>query len=346
MLKKSSELIREASGQLIRIQKKEELPIKTGIPHLDESLLGGIFGGQIITIAAGTGVGKTYLCQRIENAIFDNELNPSNEDNILIRCNWEMSAYGLLVRRLSQELKKPIREVIDNEFTEEEKIKANDIVVKERDERIIYSETPLTPEQFDKEIRDLLNETAPNKKVILTLDHIALVKDTKLGKKAAMDSLIEVINEIRKVHKNISFIILSQLNREIEKRMDNPRQHKPLLSDIHNSSTIAHISDVVLVITNPYLKGIENYLMIGTHNDRYEHLRKYFITPGNKTTSLLTNGLIYYFYLKIRQGDMATMKDIFVEEINSNQLKNKQEEIEDEDMLFNGGGLDFEEPAF
>ena len=70
-----------------------------------------------------------------------------------------------------------------------------------------------------------------------------------------MDEMLEYQNELKKEFSNVSFINLSQMNRELEMRTD-IKHMQPKASDLYNSSNIMFISDLVLIIHNPFKLGI------------------------------------------------------------------------------------------
>lgn len=344
MLKDSKILIDNAVAKLISFQNKESKPIVTRFEHFNEICLGGIYPQMIITIAAGTGEGKSFFLQQLEEDMFNKELNPDADEYCLVRCNWEMTPFNLMLRKLSRELKKPIKDIIDHPLSEEEKKKAKPILDLERDERIKYMDVPLSPKKWGEHIRTFLKTKRDKRQILITIDHIALIKEDKGGKKQAMDDLVEEINEIKKEFLNVSFVLLSQLNREIDKRTD-IRTFYPLLSDIHNSSTMGFISDVVVVIFNPYKRGKDKYMLVNTK--KYDYLSDYMESPSNKNSSFFTKGLMFYHYLKIRQGDIMEMRDIFVEELNFSNVKAEiKQEIQNNVDLLDGGGIEFDAPPF
>ena len=88
-----------------------------------------------------------------------------------------------------------------------------------------------------------------------------------------------------------TFIILSQLNRSIEstERRENSDMHYPIKADIFGADALYQFSDVVMVTHRPEMLGIRSY------------------GPNR----LPTQNLIYWHYLKVRDGDpcIAQMKN-------------------------------------
>ena len=96
-IKSAREKTDEAVKSIAKFQKGEILPISTGFEWLDKHLLGGFLPSTIVTIGGLSNHGKTYLMQKIENNVIDN-----NTDVVLLRCNWESAVYKLLLRKITQ----------------------------------------------------------------------------------------------------------------------------------------------------------------------------------------------------------------------------------------------------
>lgn len=330
MIKNSKTLINEAVKQLSKYQHNEEVPIVTSYDHFNEMSMGGIYKGTITTLAARSGIGKSYFAQQLEADVFDGHLNPGNEKYVLLRCNWEMSVLKLLTRRIAKYTGSSYKKVLTTPPNDNEVEQFKQVCGKERDERIFYMDLPVTPEIFEAELTEFATIHSDKDHILVSIDHIGLVKDDGRGKKKAIDDLIEAINRLRNKFSNLSFLILIQMNREIESRTE-LKDLAPLLSDLMNSDTVAQISDMVIALNVPYRLGFDKYMIISgikkdglgnTIPSRYSHLRKYMIHPENKTTNFCTTlqegkiPLLFVHYLKLRDGlDLSTYKDLFIQEM-------------------------------
>lgn len=321
IIKSAVGLVNEAVLKLREYQSGKVKPIKTRYTHFNENSLGGILSGMIVTIAGISGSGKTYLLQNIENDIFNKELNPDCDDYVLLRCNWEMTVFRLLLRKIKDTLNRPVKSILFNQVDDDDIPKFKDVCNSERNPNIFYMQEPTDPKTWYENVRGFLTTHKDKKQVVISIDHIALVRDIFGSKKKAMDELIEYINLLKSEFTNVSFILISQLNREIEGRTDT-KHLAPKRSDLYNTDTLFQISDLVLVIHNPFKLGHEKYMVVSgidnKHPDtiRYGYLADYMIKPGNKTTSFATYNSIFYHYLKIREiDDMDNIKDIYIEEI-------------------------------
>ena len=330
LIQSAKNKIDDAVKKIIRYQKGLDKPILTDLDHFNENCMGGIFAGMIITIAGVSGHGKSFLLQRIEESIFNKDLNPDCDDYVLLRCNYEMSVFKLLVRRLRRSLKKSMKEVLFQEIVDEDKIRFKEVADEERNPNIFYFEEPTDPETWYNTVKEFLQGHTDKKRVVVTIDHIALIRDVLRGKKKAMDDLVEYINSLKKEFSNVSFIILSQMNREIEGRTD-IRFLAPQRSDLFNSDTMYQISDIVMVVHNPYKLGRDKYMVVPglaedeegrVKNSKYAYLEEFMTSPENNTTNFDTKGVIFYHYLKMREmEDVENVQDIHIERLTVNSKK-------------------------
>lgn len=346
LIKRAKDLVERAKEQIKRYQSGQDTPIKTRYAHFNENCLGGIFKQMIITIAGVSGSGKTHILQEIENDVFNKELNPNCDDYVLLRCNWEMSVFKLILRKLKIKLDKTMKAILFQKVNKDEEDSFKRVYDSESSENIYYLEEPCDPKTWYEAVKEFLTIHKNKKQVLITIDHLALVRDLLGNKKKSMDDLVEYINSLKKEFDNVSFILISQANRDIEGRID-VRHLSPKRSDLYNTDTLFQISDIVLFAHNPYKLGHEKYMVVSPL--RYEYLIEFMDKPSNKRTNFLTKGYVFWHYLKIREiEDMENIKDIYVERLYApnlrdklkEELKNKIEEKQDEVIIDSGHSED------
>lgn len=326
LIKKARELVEHAVKQLEKYQKGEDAPIKTRFHHLNSNSLGGIFKGMIVTIAGISGGGKSYVLQQIEEDIFDKSLNPDCDGYVLLRCNWEMTVFKLLLRKLKRSLNKSMKQLLFSTQSEHDKERFDNVCETEKSDKIYYLEDPTDPKTWYETVREFLIFHKDKKQVVITIDHLALVRDLLGNKKKSMDDLVEYINSLKKEFSNASFILLSQMNRDIEGRTD-VRHLAPKRSDLYNTDTLFQISDIVLVLHNPYKLGHEKYMVVNP--SRYPYLVEHMDKPSNKRTNFETFNKIFWHYLKIREiEDMEDINDVYIEPLTSNFKAHLEKEEE------------------
>lgn len=97
-----------------------------------------------------------------------------------------------------------------------------------------------------------------DKGLVVTIDHVLLTKGKNSeAEKAKIDDLSHSLVELKKYFSStglrVIFIMLSQLNRDIQdrERVSNPRQHYPTMNDLFAASSVYQCSDYVLICHIP-----------------------------------------------------------------------------------------------
>lgn len=299
-IKTSKEEIDSAVREIVNFQKGLIRPIKTRRDHLNDNLLGGIYPNMVISIGGLAGSGKSWNAQEIEEDIFNPVLNPHHEKLRLVRCNFEMIPRDILIRRIVKGTGLDIDELLSGEQNEFINEKIREIAKKERDPRIFYYPETATPEVLYKDLEQLLQKFKKEDTTIHTvvsIDHIALVKAAG-DKKQAVDKFLGYLNILKKNYL-VTFLILSQLNRDIKKRSQNPMEHAPRTDDFYQSDEIYQLSDYQIAIHRPEMLGIDQYMAFkeGVGTKRYPWLEQFMSFDKR---SFRTEGLVFWHYLKFR----------------------------------------------
>lgn len=316
-IKRASTKVKEAIEVIEMFQSGKLRPTLTYDDNLNRICLGGLRAGEVIVIAASSGMGKSHFVQHsIEAAVFDKELNPMCDEVVLLKCNWEMSVQNLLLRSMSKFLNKSIGRILHEEFTDLEYTQLQPVVEMEAHSNIYYLEDAMTADDWYQEVLDFCTFHKDKRQIIITIDHIALVLGRSSAKHSNIGDLLANINKLKKIH-NVTFVILSQLNSNIEKR-ENPMLQQPIPSDLFYSSEIFQLATVVMVLNNPYKRGMETYMRIrGFEGDRnkpkYHYLSDFMVNPEDDYTSFFTEGLIFHHYLKVRYDtSFSEFSDLFI----------------------------------
>jgi replicative DNA helicase len=311
MIKPLKEVADKDFKTLNRYQKGKIQPIRTGREWLD-SVFGGLIPGDITTIAGASGGGKSFEEQRLKNFIMSPENNEKANDYVWLSYSLEMRYLSTIIRDVKELTGKSKRNILTQEFTDEEKKLVEDYYKSRTDGRFFIEEEVIEPNEFRRGLTEFLEAHKDKAAVFVSIDHIALVKGSE--KKGAVDATVEIINELRKVYKNTYWIILTQLNREIEKRIQEKSiLAKPVRGDIFQSDTMYHISDYLYVSHNPYALGIKDFLKVNVK--QYDYLINHFSEIKDGKGSFATLGKIFYIVLKQREGGVV-FKNIFIEDIN------------------------------
>lgn len=308
----SSRNIVSSAVELIRqYQSGELLPARTGYNYLDRVCMGGLYPKDIVAIGGRSGSGKSYFMQQILDAVMDKRINPQADDYVLVRCEFEMTPKDLIVRQIANKLGRQIEDVLTKELTGADLEIANNVINSFDDSRIFYVPFPVSIEEFSRNFRRRIfeNEAFRKKKLILvSIDHIALIKRMGGDLKSTLDRFLAEINEMKLEYDNVCFLLSSQLNRNIESRKDNPNNHAPIKSDFYASDELAQYASVMVAVHNPYDLGLDKYMAFS--ENRYEWLNRF---KHESKKSFKTRGLIFHHVLKIRQGDIDKFECIHVD---------------------------------
>lgn len=327
--KKVGDLAREAFVDLGKMQKGESLLLKTGFDMFD-CHLGGLLPKDVITIAGASGTGKSETLYKLQDNIMSLEINPKADNYISLDYSLEMPMLNKIMRKLHTDLGKSKSSILLEQFSEDEKAKVARYFESLKDDRRFVINEPTAPSDFYNDCRQVCLENKGKDAIIISLDHSLLLKGG--DKQKAIEDLTEYINLLRGEFNNVYFIILTQLNRShsalIKERSNDMR---PNNSWIYGSSFVEHLSSYIVIITNPFKQGVDNYLKV--YKNRYEYLTDFVSETDSKDrVSFDTVGNLFYFVTKIRESD-NDFKDLFIERMNLTQeqlekMKMRREEKE------------------
>lgn len=309
-LYKSTELTNKTAVLINKFQTGKIKPISTGIEHLDKVLMGGLLPGTIIGIVARSQHGKSYDLERIQRHL----LKENGDDLVVVNGNYELNFFKILVRDICQRTGKTMDEVLFNNPTVEELKELASICDIHRNDNIYYQNEPVSPDTFFEDIKQVI-EMHPDKKIVVTIDNLENILETKGSQKSSMDAFLTKINVLKDMHHFISFIILNQMNDNFILRKDNLKTQRPLESDVYGSGQLLKLCDVLYIKMLPWKAGIKDKFMV-FGAESYEWLEEFKLVDDNgKTASFDPIGVGYYFYLKRRNADIKDIQDVFAERI-------------------------------
>ena len=233
------------------------MPLKTRWSKFNKVCCGGLEPNMILTIAGGSGSGKSAFANTLETDLID--LN-TDQDIVILDFSFEMLSYRQIGRKLSNRLRRTTSELysandsIDDATLDKVKEEAEKI----KKYQIFYIDTPSTVESIEKHI-DYFHETiAKDKWLIVILDHALLVEGE--SERGTIVDLQKMFIRKKKLS-NTSIIQISQMNRNIEQpdRINNPSMHYPMRSDLAASDAIFQASDYVIALSRPELLNILSY---------------------------------------------------------------------------------------
>lgn len=257
---KSISEVADESLEYIRKRKdKTIIPLKTRWNKFNKVCCGGIEPNMIVTIAGGSGSGKSAFANTLETDLID--LNPDQEI-VILSFSYEMLSYRQVSRKLSNKLRKTTAELYssDQSLSNTEFNKIEEVADKIKKYPIYYIDTPSTVENMEKTIDYFHENIAKGKWLIVILDHALLVEGQGESERGTIVDLQKMFIRKKKLS-NTSIIQISQMNRNIEQpdRINNPSMHYPMRSDLAASDAIFQASDYVTALSRPELLNITAY---------------------------------------------------------------------------------------
>ena len=312
-----AEVTNESISYIQARKDRTIIPLKTRWKKFNRVCCGGLEPNMILTIAGGSGSGKSAFANTLETDLID--LN-TDQEIVILDFSFEMLSYRQIGRKLSNRLRRTTSELYSAEDSIDD---ATFTKVKEEAERIkkyqiYYIDTPSTVENIEKTI-DYFHETiAKDKWLIVILDHALLVEgDTERGTIVDLQKMF-----IRKKKlSNMSIIQISQMNRNIElpDRINNPSMHFPLRSDLAASDAIFQASDYVIALSRPELLNIQSYGVnrLPVKNKVYLHFLK--VRDAGEPCILEFDNELKYGNLIETEGNTTVQQNVVFN--NKNRLK-------------------------
>lgn len=304
LLEKSIEGIDNAVKSIYNYQTGKFKPVKTSYDFLNEICLGGLLPGLIITILGRPQNGKSFIVQQLREDI----LKDKDRDVGVLLWNLEMPWFSLLLVQIKKILNKSFKDILSNKPTAEELVIMKQVADDFRDHRLTTITTALTPEEWEYVTREYIVENLHKEQLFILYDHAGITKGT--NKLEAIFELMERANNIKLDYSDkVTFIILGQLNREIERlfrtRDANPINLRVTSEYIYGSDALQQYSDIIIASTIPQRFGLDKYCAV--NRERYPHLEEHIIDEDKESPKdfvrLKGNNRIYYDILKTRLND-------------------------------------------
>lgn len=287
----------EAIDYMLGRQRGQITSIKTGWQKVNDAIADGIEWNSTTVIAGRPASGKSLIKDQIIRDAF--ELNPHNFR--VLQFEFEMVGRVSAMRSFSAHLNKSYKYLCsaDGKMTDENIKMCVEYARKMKGYPIDVVDEPSTVAEIRQIIVDYMMahskeiEIAPGNKVrvftntIITLDHSLLVKKAPF-EKDKMDTLFalgEMLTALKRKFP-IAFIILSQLNREIDKpdRNEEGKYGNHILeSDLYGADALLQHADTVIGVDRP---GKRNLFIYGPN--------RYCIQDKN---------VLIYHFLKARNGE-------------------------------------------
>ncbi len=217
--------------------------IPTGFSKLDKEII-GLPKSHLTTIASRPGMGKTSFMLQLKRNLAQEGYKP-------LIISIEMTSEQLLIKDISAFSQIDSRKIESGQINDEENkkiTKASNLLKEEN--YFIEDDGTWTIEKIKSIIRRYI---AKEKIDVVFIDYLTLIRTPNKNSRYDLE-IGEITNSLREFAKEtgLPVVILSQLNRDSEKRIDK----KPILADLRESGSIEQNSKTVLFLFSPAYYGI------------------------------------------------------------------------------------------
>jgi replicative DNA helicase len=215
--------------------------ISTGFVDLDK-LTSGLHGGEMIVIAARPSMGKTSLAMNIAEHVVLEQRLPVGVFSL------EMTAESLVLRLLCSRARVNLRDIRDGFLAERDFPKLTGAAGKLANAPLFIDDSAsLSILQLRARARRMAQQHGIK---LFIIDYLQLLHSTSARRvENRQQEIADISNGIKALAKELEVpvIVLSQLNRELEK----DKSRKPRLSDLRESGAIEQDADLVALLYKP-----------------------------------------------------------------------------------------------
>jgi replicative DNA helicase len=222
-------------------RKGELSGLSTGFTDLDK-MTDGLHGGEMVIVAARPSMGKTSLAMNIAEHV-------SLELNLPVGVfSLEMSASSLILRMLCSLARVNMRSIRDGFMSEADFPKLMSASGRLAAAKLLIDDTAgLSILQLRARARRMHQQHGVK---LFVIDYLQLLNSTaRRAQENRQQEIADISSGVKALAKelNVPVIVLSQLNRELEK----DKSRKPRLSDLRESGSIEQDADLVGLLYKP-----------------------------------------------------------------------------------------------
>ena len=238
------QLVNQAIDQIQEYHARDGglIGIGTGFPDLDE-MTSGLKPGEMFVIAARPSMGKTSLAMNMVEAAV---LHPDGGVPTAV-FSLEMTAESLVLRMICSLAKVNLRDIQGGILQEREFHKLTKAAGMMASAPLYIDDTSgLSILQLKAKARRLKQQHDIQ---LIVIDYLQLLHSTSARADNRQQEIADISTGVKSIAKELGVpvIVLSQLNRELEK----DKNRKPRLSDLRESGSIEQDADVVSLLYRP-----------------------------------------------------------------------------------------------
>ena len=215
-----------------------KIGIRTGLVPVDDLLMFGMRGGDMVVLAARPAVGKTSAAMQIaEHVALDLKKR-------VLMFSLEMTSVALMERMIRSRARVRAADILAQSITPYQKQALSKAYEEVRDSNILCDDTSGKSMGYIKAISRRAHQKEPIDLIII--DYLQLLKgDSKRAKDNRVNEVEEISGGIKELAKTLKVpvLVLAQLNRDPEKRGG-----RPSLSDLKGSGAIEQDADMVMIL--------------------------------------------------------------------------------------------------
>jgi replicative DNA helicase len=244
------DLVKKAINTIEDFHQRQGLltGVGTGFSDLDK-MTSGLHAGEMIVIAARPSMGKTSLAMNIAEHVTIEQKLPVGVFSL------EMTAESLVLRMLCSRSRVNLRNVREGFLAERDFPKLTGAAGKLASAPLFIDDSAgLSILQLRAKARRLALQHGIK---LFVIDYLQLLHSTSRRADNRQQEIADISGGLKALAKelNVPVVVLSQLNREPEKREGGA---KPRLSDLRESGAIEQDADVVGLLYKPGKSGVED----------------------------------------------------------------------------------------
>lgn len=236
------ELVKKAINQIEDFHQRQGMltGVGTGFTDLDK-MTSGLHPGEMIVIAARPSMGKTSLAMNIAEHVAIEQKLPVGVFSL------EMTSDSLVLRMLCSRSRVNLRNVRDGFLAERDFPKLTGAAGKLANAPLFIDDSSgLSILQLRAKARRMAQQYGIK---LFVIDYLQLLHSTSRRAENRQQEIADISNGVKSLAKelNVPVIVLSQLNRELEK----DKNRKPRMSDLRESGSIEQDADLIGLLYKP-----------------------------------------------------------------------------------------------
>lgn len=220
------------------IAGKPRVGVRTGLAPVDEYLMFGLRGGDMVVVAARPAQGKTSCAMQIVEHVAIEQ-----KKRVLI-FSLEMTSTALMERMVRSRAKVRASDIINRKIGNFERQNLSKAHAEIQASNILCDDGSAKSIGYIKSVARRAHQKEPLD--LIVIDYLQLVRgDTKRGKDNRVCEVEEISGGVKDLAKTLGVpvIVIAQLNRDPDKR-----KGRPSLADLKGSSAIEMDADIVMML--------------------------------------------------------------------------------------------------